>query len=86
MRFQTSFFGAGALLISASFAFAADNPVVAEYRKVISPMLETHCYECHGDGYDKGKVAFDALETDEQILVGGRLPGMLHVYPVGIAG
>ncbi|HEV7608450.1 MAG TPA: DUF1592 domain-containing protein [Steroidobacteraceae bacterium] len=31
-------------------------------------MLENHCYECHGDGYDKGKVAFDALETDEQIL------------------
>ncbi|MEO8018677.1 MAG: DUF1592 domain-containing protein [Pseudomonadota bacterium] len=44
------------------------NPVVAEYRAVISPLLEKHCYECHGDGYDKGKVAFDALETDEQIL------------------
>jgi hypothetical protein len=66
VRFQT--FSAGALLVSTSFAFAADNPVVAEYRNVISPMLESHCYECHGDGYDKGKVAFDALETDEQIL------------------
>ncbi len=28
----------------------------------------SHCYECHGDGYDKGKVAFDTLESDEQIL------------------
>src|SRR5262245_33122024 len=34
----------------------------------IVPILEKHCYECHGDGYDKGKVAFDRLETDEQIL------------------
>ena len=33
-----------------------------------SPILEKHCYECHGDGYDKGKVAFDTLDTDEQIL------------------
>ncbi|HEU4780389.1 MAG TPA: DUF1592 domain-containing protein [Steroidobacteraceae bacterium] len=43
------------------------NPTVAEYRAVISPILEKHCYECHGDGYDKGKVAFDSLETDQQI-------------------
>ncbi|HEU5134027.1 MAG TPA: DUF1592 domain-containing protein [Steroidobacteraceae bacterium] len=47
---------------------AAANPVVTEYRSVISPILEKHCYECHGDGYDKGKVAFDGLETDQQIL------------------
>src|SRR5690242_7353325 len=44
------------------------NPAITEYRNVVSPILEKHCYECHGDGYDKGKVAFDSLETDEQIL------------------
>jgi uncharacterized protein DUF1592/uncharacterized protein DUF1588/uncharacterized protein DUF1587/uncharacterized protein DUF1585/uncharacterized protein DUF1595 len=38
------------------------------YHSSIVPILEEHCYECHGDGYDKGKVAFDRLETDEQIL------------------
>ena len=40
---------------------AADTkiPTIAEYHAVISPILEKHCYECHGDGYDKGKVAFD---------------------------
>jgi hypothetical protein len=49
---------------------AADtkDPVVTEYHSVISPILETHCYECHGDGFDKGKVAFDALDTDAKIL------------------
>ena len=39
-----------------------------EYQAVISPILEKHCYECHGDGFDKGKVAFDTLDTDEKIL------------------
>jgi hypothetical protein len=43
-------------------------PAIREYQAVIAPILETHCYECHGDGFDKGKVAFDALDTDEKIL------------------
>jgi mono/diheme cytochrome c family protein len=51
----------------ASLGHAA-NPVITEYHSVISPILEKHCYECHGDGYDKGKVAFDELASDEQIL------------------
>jgi hypothetical protein len=38
------------------------------WHSTIVPILEEHCYECHGDGYDKGKVAFDRLETDEQVL------------------
>ena len=32
---------------------------IVEYQKTVLPLLEKHCYECHGDGYDKGKVAFD---------------------------
>jgi hypothetical protein len=38
------------------------------YQDTVLPILEKHCYECHGDGYDKGKVAFDSLESAEQIL------------------
>ncbi len=53
---------------SAMAAAAAGDPTLAEYHAVISPILEKHCYECHGDGFDKGKVAFDALDTDEKIL------------------
>ncbi len=41
---------------------------IETYNSQILPMLEKHCYECHGDGYDKGKVAFDLLETDQEIL------------------
>jgi hypothetical protein len=39
----------------------AENSAVNVYHSSIVPILEDHCYECHGDGYDKGKVAFDRL-------------------------
>ena len=58
----------GAFALSASSATDAEDPAVAVYKKTINPMLEDHCYECHGDGYNKGKVAFDGLETDAEIL------------------
>ena len=41
---------------------------ITVYKKTILPMLENHCFECHGDGYDKGKVAFDRLESNDAIL------------------
>jgi hypothetical protein len=59
---------AGALVATMVPVAHAANPTITEYHNVISPILEKHCYECHGDGYDKGKVAFDELTSDEQIL------------------
>jgi hypothetical protein len=57
-----------AVLVS-ELALASTEPSsITAYRKSIVPMLEDHCYECHGDGYDKGKVAFDRLETNDAIL------------------
>src|SRR5688572_6321218 len=63
----------GCLLLSSSpvvraAPVIADPAAISEYHKTILPMLEKHCFECHGDGYDKGKVAFDSLETPDQIL------------------
>jgi len=49
-------------------AATTEKTPVQVYHSDVSPILEKHCYECHGDGYDKGKVAFDQLETDAQIL------------------
>src|SRR3954470_10251015 len=57
-----------AVFLSNTASAGASNHAMSEYRSTISPLLEKHCYECHGDGYDKGKIAFDALESDEQIL------------------
>jgi len=31
-------------------------------------MLKEFCYDCHGDGAKKGNVAFDELNSDEQLL------------------
>jgi hypothetical protein len=45
----------------------SSKDALAEYASLILPILEEHCYECHGDGYDKGKLAFDALSAEEEI-------------------
>jgi len=63
----------GCLMLSMSSPASSDTAratpaAIVEYNQTILPMLEKHCYECHGDGYDKGKVAFDSLESHEQIL------------------
>jgi hypothetical protein len=56
------------LAISSSTPARSTPARITEYNDKILPLLEKHCFECHGDGYDKGKVAFDRLETNEQIL------------------
>jgi hypothetical protein len=54
---------------AASLALASPEPSsITLYKQSILPMLEDHCFECHGDGYDKGKVAFDRLESNDDIL------------------
>lgn len=34
----------------------------------IEPILTQYCYDCHGDGMDKGDIALDAFENREQLL------------------
>jgi hypothetical protein len=56
-------------VVGAGLALANPEPSsIAAYKTSILPMLEDHCFECHGDGYDKGKVAFDRLESNDDIL------------------
>ena len=60
-----------ALLVSAAFCpfcFGAQNPAGAHFRKQVQPILVEYCYDCHGDGMDKGKVAFDEFKSDEELL------------------
>jgi hypothetical protein len=59
---------AGLVIAGGAAAAGADPTAVAVFRKEISPILEDRCYECHGDGRDKGRVAFDTLTTDREIL------------------
>jgi hypothetical protein len=39
-----------------------------KFKKEIQPILVEYCYDCHGEGMDKGKVAFDAFKTDEELI------------------
>ncbi len=43
-------------------------PAAADFHKTIEPLLVRYCYDCHGDGMAKGKVAFDELDTEAKIL------------------
>ncbi|HTD66893.1 MAG TPA: DUF1592 domain-containing protein, partial [Candidatus Limnocylindria bacterium] len=40
----------------------------AQFRKEVQPILKEYCYDCHGDGANKGQVAFDEFKSDEALL------------------
>jgi mono/diheme cytochrome c family protein len=56
------------LLAGGHRAFADAVPGASEFHTQIRPILETYCFDCHGDGARKGNVAFDELKTDQAIL------------------
>ena len=46
---------------------AAIDPVKASFAKDILPLLEDHCYACHGDGEKKGGLALDIFQTEKDV-------------------
>lgn len=64
--------GACSLVVGfGSVAFAQNQvrPQAAErFHREIEPMLTKYCYDCHGEGKRKGKVAFDEFSSDADIL------------------
>jgi hypothetical protein len=55
-----------AFLVSGSFSLP--NAHAAAYENTVSPILIEYCYDCHGDGMDKGNVTFDHFSSDAQRL------------------
>jgi len=49
-------------------AAAAENRAAANYHKTIEPLLSKYCYDCHGNGVGKGRVAFDEFASDAEML------------------
>jgi len=39
-----------------------------DYKKQVLPVLEQYCYDCHGDGTDKGNISLDPLDAGEDLL------------------
>jgi hypothetical protein len=58
------------LLVAAGWGAA---PVVradaaANYHQKIAPLLAKYCYDCHGNGLNKGSVTLDEFKTDAEML------------------
>ncbi|HEY1847960.1 MAG TPA: DUF1592 domain-containing protein [Opitutaceae bacterium] len=54
-----------AALLAPAHAGPAAPGSAASFHKGVEPVLENYCYECHGDGAEKGNVAFDDLSDAE---------------------
>ncbi len=62
-----SWLAACALALAAPFAAAAPADTTALFEKEVRPILEEHCFDCHGDGEKKGQVAFDAFGSTAEL-------------------
>lgn len=49
-------------------AQAASVRPAEQFRKSIQPILSQYCFDCHADGTNKGKVAFDEFKSDQDLL------------------
>jgi hypothetical protein len=47
---------------------AKEGSAQSLYPKPVEQVLTTYCFDCHGDGMEKGKVAFDQFESREAAL------------------
>jgi hypothetical protein len=56
------------LLAAGAAARAGDVRGAAELHDTIQPILKNYCFDCHGDGESKGKVAFDQFKSDQAAL------------------
>jgi hypothetical protein len=55
--------GAAVVLLPAAESTAASN-----FHQKVEPILAKYCYDCHGNGIEKGKVSFDEFASDAEIL------------------
>ena len=54
-------------LVSTNLAGAAEGAGVPGFQGGIRPLLQEYCFDCHGDGADKGQVRFDGFPSDEAL-------------------
>lgn len=62
------------VLLHAVPAAAQQPGSVPEFHRVIQPLLQEYCSDCHADGVKKGQVSFDELKTD------GAVPGSPELW------
>ena len=60
--------GAAWMAVTILGAAGAEGPAASQFRKQVEPILKEYCYDCHGDGASKGKIAFDELRSNESLM------------------
>lgn len=56
-------FAAGCLPFLSAAAATAPDPLETSFRQELQPLLDKYCYDCHGNGNDKGGVQLDTFEN-----------------------
>jgi hypothetical protein len=49
-------------------ASSAEKSAAVHFRKEVQPILTEYCYDCHADGANKGKVAFDEFKSEDELI------------------
>src|SRR5436305_7697400 len=40
----------------------------SDFHTKIQPLVSAHCYDCHGDGMNKGSVTLDEFKSDQDVM------------------
>src|SRR5436190_14826102 len=56
------------LIVLTRLARAEPGPDTSLYPQDVHDVLSTYCFDCHGDGMNKGKVAFDEFQSRSEML------------------
>ena len=56
------------VLTAGATAAPTETPALASFHANVQPLLVKYCYDCHGDGAAKGKVAFDGFKSDAELI------------------
>jgi mono/diheme cytochrome c family protein len=56
----------------------ADAAGVVSYSKTVAPLLQQHCYSCHGSSSASGGIVMGSFDTDKAIAQNGKLYGSIN--------
>ena len=70
MRLTPKFFARflAAIVTGVAPALFAEPAAPANFQTEVRPLLEKYCFDCHADGANKGKVAFDQFKSEGEVL------------------
>ena len=63
----------GVAVLAEGSAADEPNPAIQRYREKVQPILEQHCYGCHGYGSSEGNRTLDEFASDDAMLADTKL-------------